>query len=330
MGHNAQKCAMLSKSDPNFDAIDAMVREFAEVMGFVGTPDVARIFTSPVLPLERQVLRVTLGTASYAMKIDFTSDTTQRLAKEFDGLQRLSAHFQTYDKLGTATPIYLSLGGQFFVMDYLNHRTAGQRLKESQHPQTTRQVYRRAGLWLTAMHEFKPHRRSKFYGEWMPQEVDARIDDGQMQAPKEAVVRMRDMLASQIVDVQHTKDTRVWSHGDFHSENMMLGPGVTYAFDLTEARMKLALYDIVDFLKVDIFRPMQGEEIDRSGIIASHREMFFKGYKHTVVPKLFEVAMRGRLLIDWASIQKEPFAERESQRIRYTRLQERLDIAFAP
>lgn len=320
---------MLSRTDPNFAAIKAMLSEFEQAHGLTGTPDVARIFTSPVFPLERQVLRATWGDQTFAIKIDFTSDTTARLAKEFNGLKNLSAHFNDYDKIGTATPIYLSKSGQFFVMDFLNHRTAGQRLKESQQVQTTRQVYRRAGLWLTAMHEFKPQTRSKFYGEWMPQEVDARMEGRKMQAPKRDVTRMRDMLAAQIAKVQHTKDNRVWSHGDFHSENMMLGPGMTYAFDLTEARMKLAIYDIVDFLKVDIFRIMPGEEIDASGIIATHREMFFRGYKHSVNPDLFDVAMRGRLLIDWASIEKASYKARESQRIRYARLKDRLDVAFA-
>ncbi|WP_044044229.1 phosphotransferase family protein [Octadecabacter antarcticus] len=319
---------MLSNTDPNFDKIDEMVREFAQAMAFTGTPDVVRIFTSHLLPLERQVLRVTLGEQIYALKLDFTSDVTERLAHEFEGLKKLSAHFLTYDKLGTATPVYLSKSGTFFAMNFLDFRTAGQRLKESQQIQTTRQVYRRAGLWLTAMHEFKPQKRSPFYGEWMPLEVDARIDDGQMHAPANDVVRMRDILAEQIDDVQMVKDTRVWSHGDFHSENIMLGPGMTYAFDLTEARMKLAVYDVVDFLKVDIYRQMPGEGIDSSGIIASHREMFFKGYKHGIKPELFEVAMRGRLLIDWASITKNGFKDREGQRLRFLRLKERLDIAF--
>ena len=68
----------------------------------------------------------------------------------------------------------------------------------------------------------------------MPIEVDARIDDGQMRAPAQDVARMRYILADQIDAVQMMKDTRVWSHGDFHSENMMLGPGITYAFDLTK------------------------------------------------------------------------------------------------
>jgi hypothetical protein len=320
---------MISRTDPNFDAINAMVNEFTQAMGFIGTPDVERIFTSHLLPLERQVLRVTLGEKIYALKLDFTSDVTERLAKEFAGLEKLSAHFQTYDKLGTATPIYLSKTGTFFAMNFLDFRTAGERLKESQQVQTTRQVYRRAGLWLTAMHEFKSQKRSPFYGEWMPIEVDARIDDGQMRAPAQDVARMRDILADQIDAVQMMKDTRVWSHGDFHSENMMLGPGITYAFDLTEARMKLAIYDIVDFLKVDIYRDGTGEMIDRSGIIASHREMFFRGYKHSVQPELFDVAMRGRLLIDWASItQQAYFEDRDGQRKQFARLKERLDIAF--
>ena len=214
-------------------------------------------------------------------------------------------------------------------MNFLDFRTAGERLKESQQVQTTRQVYRRAGLWLTAMHEFKSQKRSPFYGEWMPIEVDARIDDGQMRAPAQDVARMRDILADQIDAVQMMKDTRVWSHGDFHSENMMLGPGMTYAFDLTEARMKLAIYDIVDFLKVDIYRDGTGEMIDRSGIIASHREMFFRGYKHSVQPELFDVAMWGRLLIDWASISQQAyFEDRDGQRKQFARLKELLDIAF--
>ncbi|SMX39045.1 phosphotransferase [Octadecabacter ascidiaceicola] len=319
---------MLSESDPNFQAISAMLREFSDAMGFHGLPKVTRIFTSPVLPLERQVLRVALGNDLYAMKIDFTSDVTARLAKEFDGLKQLNAHFQTYEKLGTATPIYLSKAGTFFAMDFLAFLTAGQRLQQSQQLQTTRQVYRRAGLWLTAMHEFKEPKQGKFDGKWMVHEINARIEDGQMEAPLANVERMRDILREEIVDVHHTKSTRAWSHGDFHSENIMMAPGMTYAFDLTEARMKMALYDTVDFLKVDIYRQVPGEEIDRSGIIAKHREMFFKGYKHAIKPKLFDVAMRGRLLIDWASIERSSYAKNESQQLQFLRLKQRLDIAF--
>ena len=320
---------MLNEADPNFHAISAMLREFSDAMDFHGLPKVERIFTSPVLPLERQVLRVALGNDMYAMKIDFTSDVTARLAKEFEGLKQLSAHFQAYDKLGTATPIYLSKAGTFLAMNFLDFHTAGQRLQLSQQLQTTRQVYRRAGLWLTAMHAFKEQKQGKFDGKWMVHEINARIEDGQMKAPLADVERMRDILREEVVEVHHTKSLRAWSHGDFHSENMMLAPGMTYAFDLTEARMKMALYDTVDFLKVDIYRQMPGEAVDRSGIIAKHREMFFKGYKHNVKPTLFDVAMRGRLLIDWASIEKQGYAKNESQKLQFLRLKQRLDMAFA-
>lgn len=313
--------------DPKQPIINAMVAEFADAMRFDGKPDVLRVFTSHV-DADRQVLRVGLGDKAYALKIDFASDETARLAREYDGLKALNAHFQSYDKLGTATPVYLSPSGTFFAMDYLDFHTAGRRLKASGNEQTTKQVYRRAGLWLTAMHEFKPQKRSPFYGEWMFEEVDARIAEGQMKAPFALAETWRNKLANQIAEVQLTKDTRVWSHGDFHSENIMLGPGMTYGFDLTEARMKQAIYDIVDFLKVDIYRRVPGEEIDSAGLIAKHREMFFKGYKHKVNPKLFEVAMRGRLLIDWVTITKEGYENRESQSIRYARLKDRLEVAF--
>ena len=319
---------MISEKDPNYAILRDIVAEFTGHIGFSGEPHVSRIFTSPVLPEERQVLQVTCDDKSYALKIDFTSDVSARLQREFEDLQALNAHFQNYDKLATATPLYLSPSGIFFAMDFVNFQTAGRRLKDSQQMQTTKQVYRRAGLWLTAMHEFKPQKRSPFYGEWMFEEVDARVEEGKMQANFDEVSRMRDMLVGQIADVQLTKDTRVWSHGDFHSENIMLGPGLTLAFDLTEARMKLALYDIVDFLKVDVFRQMPKEEIDTSGIIKSHREMFFRGYKHKVNPRLFDVAMRGRLLIDWVSITAQDFKKRESAKIRFARLKDRLDIAF--
>jgi hypothetical protein len=91
---------MISRTDPNFDVINAMVNEFTQAMGFIGTPDVKRIFTSHLLPLERQVLRVTLGEKIYALKLDFTSDVTERLAKEFAGLEKLSAHFSDLRQIG--------------------------------------------------------------------------------------------------------------------------------------------------------------------------------------------------------------------------------------
>ncbi|MGJ8612434.1 MAG: phosphotransferase [Octadecabacter sp.] len=316
-------------SDPRADAIMEMVDEFADHLGFSGKADVARIFTSPVAPQDRQVLRVIFGDDIYAMKIDFTSPDTDRLAREFSDLQRMTAHFAKYEKLGTVTPIYLSKAGTFFTMNFLGFPTAGQRLKESQSLQTTRQVYRRVGLWLSAMHDYKDQVRGKFNGAWMTREVDALVEADNMRAPVRDVLRMRDLLHKQNKAVFDVRGIRAWGHGDYHSENIMLAPGKTYAFDLTEARMKMAVYDVVDFLKVDVFRQMPGEAIDRSGIIAKHREMFFRGYKHDIKPELFDVAMRGRLLIDWAGITPSGYQKSEHQKLQYTRLKDRLDVAFS-
>jgi len=319
---------MSETTDQNKQLHDAAVREFAEYMGFTGNPESVCIFTSPVVPKERQVLSVLLGDKHYALKIDSTSAETGRLEKEFTDLTAINKHFDSYEKLGAAKPIYLSPSHTFFAMDYLDHLTAGKRLRHSQNDQTTRQVYRRVGLWLTALHDFKPQKRSKFFGRWMPQEIDHWCELDTMNADPNKVARMRAMLIDQIEEVQHTKDIRVWSHGDFHSENIMLGPGMTYAFDLTEARMKLAIYDIVDFLKVDIHRKAAPEDIDASGLISAHREMFFRGYKHKVKPKLFDVAMRGRLLIDWVAMSQQQCSAKASSQSRFANLENRLNIAF--
>jgi len=59
-----------------------------------------------------------------------------------------------------------------------------------------------------------------------------------MQAPADEVAYMRAILHEQTRKVNKIRDTHATSHGDFHSENMMLGPGKTYGFDFTEARAK--------------------------------------------------------------------------------------------
>ncbi len=319
---------MTTQTDPNDPMYKTVIREFSNHMGFEGIPEFSRIFVSPVAPKERQVLMVVLGQTKYAIKVDTTSPETGRLEREFKGLQALNAHFAGYEKLGTATPIYLSPSKTFFAMDYLDHLTAGQRLEGRELDQTTRQVYRRAGMWVSAMHEFKPQKRGQFHGRWMIGEIDDLINANEMQASVQDVQRMRDQLSAQVEKTGNTKDIRAWCHGDFHSENIMMGPGMTYAFDLTEARMKMALYDAVDFLKVDVFRPFKAADLDASGLIAIHREMFFKAYKHKINQSLFEVAMRGRLLIDWAAISKRDYASLEIDRTRFDRIKERLDIVF--
>lgn len=309
--------------------INAMIREFANVRGFVGMPDHKIIYRSYEFPDTRQVWRVALGPDVFALKLDYEAEPGGRLAKEFGELKNLSAHFAKYDKLGIATPVYLSPTGQFCVTEFLDHKTAGERLQSVDNDQTRRQVFRRAGLWLHAMHEYKPQKRKEWWGNWMIKELDEIVARGQMQAPADEVALMRAILHAQIRKVNRTKDTHATSHGDFHSENMMLGPGMTYGFDFTEARAKMAVYDVVDFLKCDIYRNTPVAELDDTGITKTHREMFFKGYKHRLDKDVLDVSLRGRMLIDWATITRDNHVKLRVDRILYRTLKPRLDVAFA-
>ena len=309
--------------------VNAMIREFAAHRGFVGMADHRRIYSSYEFPDTRQVWRVELGAEVFALKLDHEADSDGRLAKEYQELVNLSAHFAKYDKLGIATPVYLSPSGKFCVTEFLDFKTAGERLKDVESDQTRRQAFRRAGLWLHAMHEYKPQKRKEFWGNWMIKELDEIIDRGQMQAPTDEVAYFRAILHEQVRNVNRTKDTHATSHGDFHSENIMLGPGMTYGFDFTEARAKMAVYDVVDFLKCDIYRATPAEEIDSAGITKAHRDMFFKGYKHRIDKNVLDVSLRGRMLIDWASITRDNHSKMRVDRILYRTLKPRLDIAFA-
>lgn len=310
--------------------VNAMIREFAAVQGFAGMPNHKLIYRSYDFADTRQVWRVELGPDVFALKLDHEAEAGGRLTKEYGELLKLRDHFAKYDKLGITTPVYLSPSGTFCITEFLDHKTAGERLKDVENEQTRRQVFRRAGLWLHAMHEYRPIKKNKFWGNWMTNELDALLEVGEMQADKDEVILLRALLREQIKKVNHIKDLHATSHGDFHSENMMLGPGMTYSFDFTEARRKMAVYDIVDFLKVDIYRNSPAAEIDQSGITALHREMFFKGYKHKINQDILDVAIRGRLLIDWAAITRRGHAEQRVERIAFRNLKPRLDIAFGP
>ena len=308
--------------------VNAMIREFAAHQGFAGMPEHRLIYRALSYPDTRQVWQVALGPDLYALKLDHDAEPDGRLAKEFAELQALSSHFAKYDKLGLATPIYLSPTGTFCVMNFLAYKTAGERLQSVDNEQTRRQVFRRAGLWLHAMHEYKPLKKNKFWGNWMVKELDVLLEADQMQAARNDVEIMRALLREQIKKVNHINDLHATSHGDFHSENMMLGPGMTYGFDFTEARRKMAVYDIVDFLKCDVHRDTPRDGIDDAGITTTHREMFFKGYKHKINQQVLDVAIRGRLLIDWAGITRKGHSTYDVQRHEFRKLKPRLDIAF--
>lgn len=306
----------------------SMVREFAKSMGQDGEAPYAQVYSSPVAPEERQVLRVRLADGDYALKVDTTGPETQRLIKEYALLEEIHAHFADKPKLGSPEPVYLAENGSFFVTRYLDYQTAGGRLKDTDKDQVRRQVFRRVGSWLSALQSTRPQRKGKCRSLWMARELDGILEQGTSQADAAWLKDMRDALAMEAAEWNDIRTLRAFSHGDFHSENIILGPGMTYGLDLTEAREKLAVYDIVDFLKVDIYRKSPVEELDGAGITRMHREMFFRGYKHDVDPALVDVMLKGRMLIDFASISRNEYGARFEAQSLYAGLERRLRHAF--
>ena len=104
---------------------------------------------------------------------------------------------------------------------------------------------------------------------------------------------------------------------------------MTYGFDCTEARAKMAAYDVVDFLKCDIYRDTPADQIDEAGITQTHRDIFFKCYKHKIDKDVLNVSLRGRMLLDWMPITRDSHAKTRSDGILFRKQKPRLDIAFS-
>lgn len=78
------------------------------------------VYWSPVDADTRQVWQVALGRDVYALKLDHNGANDNRLTKEFGELRALKTHFESYDKLGLITPVYLSPSGASHITEYLN------------------------------------------------------------------------------------------------------------------------------------------------------------------------------------------------------------------
>lgn len=307
--------------------VNKMVREFTKATGLRGETQFVCIYRSANFKNERQVFKVSVGDRLFALKVDRVGAKTQRLTSEFAVLQDLHLHFAGHDKQTIPEPIYLSTSGEFFVVDFIDHHTATDAIKGTTNARSAGQAYRRAGAWLHALHCYKPLTTKKIYPDWMFNSMDRSIDIGP-HAPAEKYQRFIDIFHRDVDEIRERRDACAFCHGDFHAENLILGEGVNYGFDFTETTEKLAIYDIVDFLKVDIFRADVDADVDRSGVARQAKDMFFKLYRHPVDRALLDVCLRGRLLIDWVFITSERHTKSEFQRNKYERLERRLDLAF--
>lgn len=90
----------------------------------------------------------------------------------------------------------------------------------------------------------------------------------------------------------------VHHRGNGVQQGWAAGQQVSNQLGQLPAEPKPALYDIVDFLKVDIYRTGVLADVDRSGVTRQCKAMFFKLYRHSIDLELLNFCLRGRLLMD--------------------------------
>lgn len=318
---------MLSILGFDFMRVEGMIRECKAELGLSGKTHYECIYRSNEFYDQRFVFKVTIGEQVVALKVDYASPNTGRLQREFETLKVLNTHFSSNEKLVVPEPFYMSSSNRFFVMRYLSGRTATVAIRGSENSQSIGQVYRRAGHWLQHLHQFTGYQEVKLWPNWMSEAIDVATEKNPQATPSEYGL-MVEQLRSQLKGLAGTPALKVFSHGDFHSSNVILTKGKTCGFDFTEVTEKLAVYDIVDFLKSDIYWTDAAHEIDGSGVSQRCKEMFFRRYRHPLDHDVLDLCLRGRLLIDWMNISKSRYEKSAFQRDKFARLKARLEIAF--
>ncbi|MCG7520753.1 phosphotransferase [Ruegeria sp. Ofav3-42] len=285
------------------------------------------IYRSHAFEDSRAVLILHTASRAFALKTDTESPATGRLKNEFELLVELYDYFEGNDTSRVVRPVYLSPGGAFLVTEYLSRPTAVDLIYNSPDENQVAQVYRRAGSWLNDLHARHPPISYAFRPRWMTDSLRDLIRG----VPYDIAEQSRKMVNVMLAEgarLKGTEDLRVFSHGDFHGQNLIVGQGKTIGLDFTEARDKLAVYDIVDFLKSDIFRDGDGAAVDRSGILKRNKDMFFRLYRHPINHDILDYCIRGRLLKDWLRYWQTDFTCSEFELRKRGLLETRLKQVF--
>ncbi|WP_126137164.1 aminoglycoside phosphotransferase family protein [Tritonibacter mobilis] len=286
------------------------------------------VYKSADFPEERQVFLIEIEGQRFALKLDLTSHKTDRLENEFDVLNRLQLHFEQHKRVSVIKPIYFSPSGKFFVTEYVGRKTATEAIRELEQDNRAGQIYRRSGEWLNVLHSFTEATHERFWYQWMFENLTSIISSSTPQALAEEYEPMIEQLHRDAIKIDGVSDLKVFSSGDFHGRNLIIDSGHVYGLDFTESKEKLAVYDIVDFLKIDVFRQGKSSDIDRSGILKYNKKMFFKLYRHPINMDVLDFSIRARLLIDWMSITRERYSKTKFQRTKFEKFRERLLITF--
>ena len=264
------------------------------------------VYRSHGFPGSRLVMKVETPGQDFALKIDTISPESGRLGREFETLNRVFDHFKGHESGRVVRPVFLAPGGAYMVTEYIDRPTAVDLIYNSDDDKQVAQVYRRAGAWLHHLHSLQNPVQYAFRPRWMTnniRELSTLVPDHITPISRPMV----DTFLAEAARLRNRPDLRVFSHGDFHGLNLIMGQGTTIGLDFTEARDKLAVYDIVDFVKADIFRSATQEEVDRSGMLKTNKQMFFKLYRHPIDTEILDCCLRGRLLKDWLRLWRPDF-----------------------
>ncbi|SMO67271.1 phosphotransferase [Ruegeria faecimaris] len=318
---------MLTLTTDEYERARGFVQEFLDQTPEDGPAGFECVYRSHDFAGSRIVLRVRGARRDYALKVDTESPGTGRLRDEFDMLGKLTAHFARYESAGVVDPVYISPGDAFFVTQFIDRPTAADLIHNSPDDDQIGRIYRRAGSWLNDLHSFQPIKTYSFRPSWMVDKLQALLglvpDTVQPWGQK-----MVQHLTHEAAQLKGITDLLIHAHGDFHSQNLIVGQGEMIGLDLTEAREKLAVYDIVDFLKSDIFRDGTEDQIDQSGILKTNKDMFFRKYRHPIQMDVLDMCMRARLVMDWLDLWRLDRSCSEYESFRRDRLNLRLQAVY--
>ncbi|WP_010141805.1 phosphotransferase family protein [Oceanicola sp. S124] len=275
--------------------------------------------------LPRFVLKMDLGGRLFVLKLNLAAAGVGGLAQEYHALRRLRAALQDSPGLGVVQPLYLSPGGTFMVTDFNDEDTAWTRLTSGEDPAP---VYTLAGRWLAALHDQAPADEAPFWPKWIFTKLDAVQASGTAQARPQAFRPMMRALRQQAEGLRGRVSRRCLCHGDFHPGNLLIGPAGARGLDLSEEQRKLAVYDMVDFLKADVKCDGPDAQVGAGGVLAPSRAAFLDGYGQEIDAELLDFCLRARLLITWIGIDRDRYARSDFQRDKWARLERRLSLAF--
>lgn len=320
---------MLPFAQFNEELVLNCIDEFSGPLGRNGPFAITCLDQSADFPTQRMVFLLTQeDRPTLVLKLDSAPNST-RLTKEFHVLEDLQKDFAESDRLSVIAPLYLAPQGHFHLTEHASGKTAKQKIYADPPPAQAGQTYRRGGEWLHRLHGTQPLDKETLWLNWMLEEIENQRNLDSPQADGMTLDRYVTAMHKDLSRFQDRQDTQVFSHGDFHGGNIILAQGKTFGLDFTEANRKLAVYDIVDYLKMDVFAHSREDQVGPDGILLNSRAMFLKTYRHSIDPELLTYCLRGRLLIDWVKISEDKYQRSAFLRKKFSCLLERLERAFA-